>query len=214
MANTAQQSLENLALISLYREYVAIEKNQNTSQFNAADWAINYPEKQTRFEALPQLMREALEALPMRVTYAGESKANNWHCDRWNVNLINGCTEETTEYKTGIGLRELSATDKVRYRMLCREYKNALTFNSVTAEFKRKYAKPVKPKNADVLYCLLLDAEANSQSFNDWCDNYGYDNDSIKAESTYRACCETALMLNRWVNKEVLQAIRVSTQDM
>lgn len=214
MARIAQQSLENSALITLYREYAAIEKDRETSQFSESVWAEENPEKQTRFDALPELMRKALVDLPMRVTYAGESKANDWHCDRWNVDFINGRMEETTEYKTGLGLRKLSKTDEVRYRNLCREYRNSRTYPLVTAEFKRNYAKPVKPENADILHCLLGDAQANQMSFYEWCDTFGYDNDSIKAESIYRQCCETDLILKRWVNPEVLKAIEVATQEM
>lgn len=182
MAHIVQQSLKNSALITLYREYVTIEKDRETSQFSEGVWSEENPEKQTRFYALPELMRKALADLPIRVTYAGESKANGWHCDRWNVDLINGRTEETTEYKTGLGLRKLT--------------------------------KPVKPENADILYCILGNAKANQMSFNEWCDAFGYDNDSIKAESIYRQCCEADLMLKRWVNPEVLKAIEVATQEM
>lgn len=215
MARIAQQSLENSALITLYREYAAIEKDRETSQFSESVWAQENPEKQTRFEALPELMRKALIDLPMRVTYAGESKANDWHCDRWNVDLINGRTEETTEYKTGLGLRKLSATGKHEIARIQRcDYMGNQRKLSEIAYVKQSQSKPVKPENADILYCLLMDAEANGMSFNEWCDTFGYDNDSIKAEAIYRQCCEADLILKRWVNPEVLKAIEVATQEM
>jgi len=35
---------------------------------------------------------------------------------------------------------------------------------------------------------LTLDGYALSVSFEEWCDDYGYDSDSRSAEATYRAC--------------------------
>lgn len=46
------------------------------------------------------------------------------------------------------------------------------------------------PTLADVLGCLASDSASveNSQSFDDWCADFGYDTDSRKAERTYNAC--------------------------
>ena len=42
----------------------------------------------------------------------------------------------------------------------------------------------VEPTPYDVLACLTT---CNPESFDDFCDNYGYDNDSISAFKTYKA---------------------------
>lgn len=55
--------------------------------------------------------------------------------------------------------------------------------------YERLYLKPCAPTSAGVLYSLLLDAQASYMSFNDWCVDFGYDADSIKALNTYQACC-------------------------
>jgi len=52
-----------------------------------------------------------------------------------------------------------------------------------------------KPTESDVLECLKSDCEAGSMSFDDFCDNFGYDNDSIKALDIYRDCMDTAKKL-------------------
>ena len=38
------------------------------------------------------------------------------------------------------------------------------------------------------MYCLIVDSEACSETFESWCSNFGYDTDSRKAMDTYLAC--------------------------
>ena len=45
---------------------------------------------------------------------------------------------------------------------------------------------------ASVLYALILDSDAEQHSFNDWCDCFGYNNDSKKANRIYDDCLHTA----------------------
>ena len=52
--------------------------------------------------------------------------------------------------------------------------------------------KPLKPKLDDVLHALVMDASACEQSFEDWCSELGYSDDSIKALETYRECQKNA----------------------
>lgn len=60
------------------------------------------------------------------------------------------------------------------------------------------------PEPADVLQCLALDAQSaqNSGSFDAWASDLGYDTDSRKAEGIYRACCDEAIKLQRWLGLE------------
>lgn len=51
----------------------------------------------------------------------------------------------------------------------------------------RENGQPKKPTVKDVLYSMMVD-DVTGMNFNDFCDNFGYDNDSIKALETYRAC--------------------------
>lgn len=46
------------------------------------------------------------------------------------------------------------------------------------------------PTIKDVMYSLVMDSDAIEYSFSEWCDNLGYDNDSIKAKAIYEACTE------------------------
>lgn len=47
------------------------------------------------------------------------------------------------------------------------------------------------PEIDSVLDCLFLDAQSGKSSFSDFCSDFGYSNDSLKALDTYRACEDT-----------------------
>jgi len=67
------------------------------------------------------------------------------------------------------------------------------------------------PEFADVLYCLVLDAEVlEYSSFDEWAEAFGFDTDSRKAERAYSACLETALKLRHIVD---LDEAREAFQD-
>lgn len=53
-----------------------------------------------------------------------------------------------------------------------------------------KFPAEIQPERADVVACLVCDSEALDYSFQDWCDNYGCDSDSISALETYNECCK------------------------
>lgn len=62
------------------------------------------------------------------------------------------------------------------------------------------------PKELDVLECLEFDVQAGRESFQDFCDNFGYDSDSLKALDVYRACMDTATKLRGFKFPERLEA--------
>lgn len=70
-------------------------------------------------------------------------------------------------------------------------------FEYYTGTGLRKDNKPVKPSLGDVLHSLSLDSEACSISFDEWCLNFDYDNDSIKARGIYDACQKNGDKLNK-----------------
>lgn len=53
-----------------------------------------------------------------------------------------------------------------------------------------KAGTPKRPKLDDVLHSLVSDSDACELSFNEWCENIGYDNDSRQALATYLLCQE------------------------
>src|SRR5574343_364207 len=131
---------------------------------------------------------EALEALPVKIDYVGETTHDNdWQCDQWRVTLSSKVGFHSFDYFTGLGLR----------------YKP-------DSWGKRK---PRKPKVADVLHSLILDASAADENFHDWCANFGYSDDSIKAMNTYKACLEVAQALRKHFSPDTLRTVRELLQD-
>ena len=65
--------------------------------------------------------------------------------------------------------------------------------------------KRKSPTIEDVLECLGSDAECGLYSFEDFCDNLGYSNDSIKAFQTYRQCEEIAKKIRKLERSGVLE---------
>ena len=67
------------------------------------------------------------------------------------------------------------------------------------------WIKPTQPKAADVLSSLLLDACSydNACNLEDFCTEFGYSEDSRKAEGIYRACGETAKALRHFLGAEL-----------
>lgn len=62
-----------------------------------------------------------------------------------------------------------------------------------------KLKQPVKMDVADPLHCILMDARGSDQPFEDWCADYGYDDDSRKAEAIWKQCRHTLDEINRCV---------------
>ena len=60
----------------------------------------------------------------------------------------------------------------------------------------------IEPDKLDVINSLVMDASVlNSSSFEDWADEFGYDRDSRKAETIYRACLDIALKLRNAIGE-------------
>lgn len=138
-------------------------------------------------------IRAAVAALLERngVTFSavllGERTRDGWKHDAWAVTLSRVGHSEDFDYCTGTGLRS-----KV---------------------LKSNHARPVAPHAADVLQSLILDSSAVGQSFDSWCNEFGYDSDSRKAEATYRACQESADKLARVLDHKARKELAELLQD-
>lgn len=64
----------------------------------------------------------------------------------------------------------------------------------------------ITPDAGDVLDSLRMDASTpeHCPTFRDFCADYGYDEDSRKAEQTYRACMESAARMQSWLGLRAL----------
>jgi hypothetical protein len=127
-----------------------------------------------------------IEALPVEITLIGEMPSP-WGDDKPRVVDAWRVTigkQWVTTYYTGKGLRN------------------------------KKTGRPTRPTVADVLHSLFSDASAADENFSDWCDNYGYSDDSIKALNMYKACTEVAQNLRRQFNPETRAKIHAAIQEM
>lgn len=66
-----------------------------------------------------------------------------------------------------------------------------------TFDFWQGAAISGEPDAVGVLECLLSDAQGGDQTFGDFCNEYGYDTNSRKAEATWRACQKAMVSMKR-----------------
>ena len=143
---------------------------------------------------------EALETLPVKIIYVGETaRDGDWRCDQWRVELQSKAGFWSTDYFTGLGRRSRIYVDYGK--------------NWDPIRKKSYEENPKKPKIADVLHSLIMDASAADENFHAWCSNYGYSDDSIKALNIYKACLETAHALRKHLPPETLRQARELLQD-
>lgn len=156
--------------------------------------------------------------------------SNDWAAVQFNVALFKGdrLILETT-YSEGIGrfpLKYQSAPSfltkeesDLYYVLQARpsaSFKDELRVNKIKSSMAAKIAKYEKaqPDIKNVVYGLLMDAGViDYSSFEEWADDYGYDVDSRKAESTYQACLKIGLALRSGLGDEGLRQLEEAFQD-
>jgi hypothetical protein len=121
------------------------------------------------------------------IVFQGKRESKEWSHFAW-LATINGVS---FEYRTGLG-HCVPLYTKGKYTA------NKKPLNSITID--DGYVSI--PTLDDILQCLFSDASAGSESFNDFCDNCGYSNDSLKALDTYRACMDAASKLRTALGAE------------
>jgi hypothetical protein len=84
--------------------------------------------------------------------------------------------------------------------------------DNIGGGFKAKTA-PIIPDPVAVVYALVMDGYADDQSFSEWCDGYGYSDDSIKAKGMYDQCVESGRAMRVSLGTEGLQRLREAFQD-
>lgn len=137
----------------------------------------------------------------------GSGKRDDWECDSWAVSFSReGKNSFSTDYHTGIGHRE---SKRPMPPEIARLGKNIIA----RVDWERTWLKAVAPHVAGVLYSVLMDSQGAEQNFLDWCDEYGYDNDSMKAHKVYTACCEILVKVRAFFTNEERQVMQELLQD-
>lgn len=75
-----------------------------------------------------------------------------------------------------------------------------------------KIGKPKKPTIKDVLYSLMMD-DISNMNFNDFCNEFGYDNDSIKALEIYKTCEKETETYHSMFDSEEREILEELLQD-
>jgi hypothetical protein len=132
-----------------------------------------------------------------------------WVHDKYIV-IIEG---QDFEYSSGIGHRiELNHFTKDDFKKIKSKNPKQTKENLLVYADELKKVSKVKPLNIDdVLYSLVLDSDFACETFDDFCDNLGYDNDSMKANEIYKACQKNAKKVKSFISD--LEKARELFQD-
>lgn len=79
----------------------------------------------------------------------------------------------------------------------------------LTVPFSQGYGVSGEPKAVDVVNCLVSDAHCVRwpSSFDEFCDELGYDRDSRKAERIYKATLRQTAKLKKFLNGHFEEAL-------
>lgn len=134
----------------------------------------------------------------------------------WMVTFVKGSKLIiTTPYSAGIGHcpsykwndnKSIYRKEQIEFEI---EHGLKANNNIGISSFKHALPKqPIKPNTLDVIYSLLLDADVlNSDSYEDWASNTGFDPDSRKGEKLYKQALEIALKLRNALGETVLNEL-------
>ena len=144
----------------------------------------------------------------------------------WRVTLSKGERSLTTDYMQGIGHIPGYRHDErltVDYwdplKFICERgkvprYFGAKNFVSSPISLNLSARDLTAPKLADILYCLVSDAEVlDYPTFEEWAGSFGFNTDSREGERAYRACLEIGLKLRAMLGDETLSKLREAAQD-
>lgn len=130
------------------------------------------------------------------ITYGNETRRGDWACDMWSIYMFSPLSKPAfrTLFYTGLGHRKTPKRKQYGWE-------NELPY------------KVVRPHIASVIHSLMLDSGALDESFDVWCDNFGYSSDSIKAFNLYRECCEVAKNFRPLFDRDTYQQLSKLLED-
>lgn len=148
------------------------------------------------------------EDIKFTCQYLGERTQEAGHTtDAWICHFTceNGGEEIWVDFFTGLGLR--SAPNKPS------DGSPAPRRNTLMWEELEKTRKPIAPSATSVLHSLILDSQCHYQSFESWCSDFDFDEDSNKALSTYEACQQNGDKLRRIFSSAALAQLETLLRD-
>jgi hypothetical protein len=158
--------------------------------------------------------------LPVVISAPMGVVSDEWPCIRYSV----GIGGEFFEYSLGIGnvdwKKPYALLSAGSYDRMTRLHHYSRLLNEADAETIRVYSsgkkfitnhnkriancaaklagiQKKKPNPAEVLASVCREGLDADESFENWCSNFGYEEDSRKAESIYRACTDNGKKARR-----------------
>lgn len=110
---------------------------------------------------------------------------------------------------------ELNANDlKDEWKRNASKYNCKLSFKnkSIVLDYYMGAAHTKAPTKKDILYSLVMD-DVNDMNFDDFCMNFGYDNDSIKALRIFEACQKQTKEFYDVFNADEIEILRELLED-
>lgn len=137
----------------------------------------------------------------------------------WKVTLVkDGRDIITTDYSAGCGHCP-SYKQNARWTL---DYTQLIVFETEHGKAAHrpngfsfiKGGKPILPETLSVIHSLIRDCDVlDYSSFEQWAADFGYDEDSRKAESIYRACLEIALKVRNGIGMTAMQELQEAARD-
>jgi len=148
------------------------------------------------------------------VDYGGED-GETFPRDKWACTLHYKGKSATFEFFTGSGHRVLArGVKREGHRKYVATYGGDVVFgekNAIEKNFlilKREKGKIVGPEVADLLSSLISDASACQTTFDDWCSDFGANNDSLGTLNTYLACQRNGAKVVRVLGSKLMEELR------
>ena len=106
---------------------------------------------------------------------------------------------ENTKMTVRPGEARMNWDKRDEWQKNANDYRITLTHNghSMSFDYWQGVAIKTQPDRKAVLECVLTDAQAAGDSFEDFCNNFGYDLDSRTHYATFLACQRTLRAVTR-----------------
>ena len=121
--------------------------------------------------------------------------------------LLNINLEVKEAFKTDEDLKDDWIKDANKYQV-----KISYFGKSYVTDYYMGSALTRKPSKKDVLDSMLAD-DVSGIDFNEFCYEFGYDNDSIKSLKTYEACQRVTKALYNMFNSDEIDMLRELLED-
>lgn len=120
--------------------------------------------------------------------------------NKYNLSLI---IKEAIPQKKPLWVSDRKTEDYGINYWVSLKNKEGISYNfDFWGSIKDKYANS-KPNTYDVLACI--DTFSDGETFDDFCNSYGYDTDSILAEKTYKAVMKQIEGLKKVLSTEAIE---------